>query len=93
MNHRNISELEAVWPALSKEEGKGLKECSDSPNRCGISCDLPEKYRSAKTPQSWFAGDLWRVSVPNKKELLKGERNITVTLRKKGGNWIIETMQ
>jgi hypothetical protein len=90
MNRRSIKELVGLWPSLGKEEERKI---AASFKFAKSQLELqPSEPRITEDTARVDCQRVVQITTPDGKTR-RNESRITVILRKKGGNWIIETMQ
>lgn len=93
MNHKKISELMEVWPGLAREEQKRYEAIFKFAKSLRYELQPSGELRINEDSAVVNCRRAIEISTPDSPKPKKNEDNVNVVLRKKGGNWIIETMQ
>ena len=91
MNHKSIKEMKEVW-SLAKEEEKRIDESFKFAKSMQVHLENSTEPRISGDTAIVNCRRIVQITTPDGKQR-RNDSNVTVTLRKKGGNWIIETMQ
>ena len=91
MNHKSIKAMKEVW-SLTKEEEKRIDESFKFAKSMQCHLENSTEPRISGDTAIVNCRRIVQITTPDGKQR-RNDSNVTVTLRKKGGNWIIETMQ